>query len=818
MGNKEKHDELKEPIRSLSREITQKYVQELVREAIKQAMKNKVRGLNEKNVLKLEKQMKIKSDQERLEQFKEPAEEISRSIRESSIEGNKALGQMSKILESSIKPPLPLIFKALFILVIVGTPLLLFFIFMPSLSVAPENLDLAEGVSESAQLEVSNSGGGILLWTASSNQPWITLSPERGANEGNVIVLVDTEDMEEGTYEGTVTIKSNAGTEQCPIRLVVGSEHTEMIINPHSLEFYLAEGEVASRELQISKEGSGTFEWHINPDTECPWITMSQESGTSSDILTVTANTEGLEPDTYEGTITIESNAGTEQCPIRLVVGSQPPVLAVDPLFIDFELEEGESGEEELRISNEGEGDLEWKVSADESWVSLSPASGTNSGNVTVTVNTENLNLGEEYEGTVTIESNAESEECIISLNVLQEGEEKEETILAVDPDPLFLDFTLAEGEWDSEEFYVSNEGEGELEWNIVSDTDWPSWISIDPISGTNSETVTVEVDAADLTSGNYNTTFRVESNEEYEEGSVNLKVSGETGPDLKTSLEIVGDATRTVKGDSAYISVPISVVVRNQGDQAANIFKVSTEYTNSSGTYPVAFEVPGESEREYPYTDEPLNPEEEITFEGEVLFNDSLSDETVYLKAIADSCSEDELVSEYCRVEESNEDNNESPEVEVYLPVPELEGPDLVVTSLKVNNFEPNMSKKTTYIELPIRVTVRNQGDEAADIFKVETVYFINNETYTIPFRVLGENDTTFPYTDEPLGPGEEITFDGEVLFNYSMEDKIVSIKAIADSCKEDWGAPYCRVEESNEDNNESPEVEVVVNLPFSE
>lgn len=811
MGNKENHDELKDPIRSLSREITQKYIQELVREAIKQAMKNKVRGLNEKNVLRLERQIKIKSDQERLEQFKEPAEEISRSIRKGSIEGNKALGQMSKILESSIKPPLPLILKALFILIIVGTPLLLFFIVMPSLSVAPGNLDLAEGVSESAHLEVSNSGGGILLWTARSDQPWITLSPERGANQGNVIVLVDTGDMEEGTYEGTVTIKSNAGTQQCPIRLVVGSEHTEMIINPPYLEFYMAEGEVASRELQISKEGSGTFKWHINPDTECPWITMSQESGTSSDILTVTANTEGLEPDTYEGIITIESNAGTEQCPIRLVVGSQPPVLAVDPLFIDFELEEGESGEEELRISNEGEGDLEWKVSVDESWVSLSPESGTNSGNVTVTVNTENLNLGEEYEGTVTIESNAESEECIISLNVLQEGEEKEESILAVDPDPLFLDFTLAEGEWDSEKFYISNEGEGELEWNIVPDTDWPSWISIDPISGTNSETITVEVDAADFTPGDYNTTFRVESNEEYKEGSVNLKISGETGPDLKTSLEVVGDATRIVEGDSAYIAVPISVVVSNQGDQAADIFKVSTEYTSSSGTYTVAFRASGENNIWYPYTDEPLDPGEEITFDGEVLFSDSLSDETVNLKAIADSCSGDEFKPAYCRVEESNEENNESPEVEVYLPARELEGPDLVVTSLEVTG---SPKPDEYHAALPIRVVVRNQGDEAADIFKISIEYYADtsnsSSAYTAPFRVPGENSSWYPYTDALLDPEEQVIFEGDVLFD-SQGKKY--FWAIADSCSGDEiFTDYCRVKESNEENNKSPEERIII------
>jgi hypothetical protein len=580
MGNKKNHEELKEPIRSLSREITQKYVQELVREAIKQAMKNKTRGLNEKSVLKLEKQLKVKSDQERLEQFKEPAEEISRSIRDGSIEGNKALGKMSKILERSIKPPLPLILKLLFILVIVGAPLLLFFIVMPSLSVAPENLDLEEGVSESAQLEISNTGGGVLLWTASSDQPWISLSPKRGTNEGDVIVLVDPEDMEEGTYEGTITIESLAGTEQCPIRLVVGS----------------------------------------------------------------------------------------------------PPVLAVDPLSIDIELKEGESGEEEFRISNDGGGDLEWEVSADEQWITLSPESGINSGTVNIKVDTDDLSPEEEYEGTITIESNAENEECIINLKVLPEGKDEEKPILAVDPDPLFFNLTLAEGEWNSEEFYISNKGRGELEWNIVPDTDWPSWISIDPISGTNSETITVEVDASDLIPGDYNTTFRVESNEEYEEGMVSLKVSGENeGPDLVvTSLDVTGDATvtdvrRNPDGSlfKYYIAVPLHVAIRNQGDEAAGVFNVSIEVleeTDVTGLH-YRFIVPEKNNYLDPSTDAPLDPGEETAFDGEVLIHNMSSGKTVFIKAIADSCP----LSDYYCVNESNEENNELT-IEVDLPYLEVD------------------------------------------------------------------------------------------------------------------------------------------------
>lgn len=711
MEDKEHHDELKGPIRSLSSEITQRYVQELIREAIKQAMKSKTRGLKEKQILKLEKQIKKKSDNEKLEQFKKPAEEISRSIREGSIEGNKALGQMSNILEKSIKPPLPLILKVLLILIFAGTPLLLFFIFMPSLSVAPENLDLAEGVSESAQLEISNTGGGVLLWTASSDQPWISLSPKRGANEGNVIVLVDADDLEEGTYEGIVTI---------------------------------------------------------------------------------------------------DSLAGTEQCPIRLVVGSQPPVLAVDPHSIDFELEKGESGEEELRISNDGGGVLEWEASASEPWITLSPENGINSGTVTVTVDTADLSPEEEYERTITIESNGENEECIIYLKVLPEGKGKEKPVLAVDPDPLSFNFNLAEGEWDSEEFYISNEGGGDLQWETSANE---PWITLSPESGTNSGIVNVTVDTDDLSPGKeYEGIITIESNGGDEEGSVTLIIGGETkGPDLVNFLEVTGPVTRKMDENAYnYFAVPVTVVVRNQGDEPADIFKISTEYTSSSGTYAVAFRIPGESNTWYPYTDEPLDPGDEITFEGEVRLNDSLAGETVYLIAIADSCSEDEFEPVYCRIEESNEDNNKSPEAEVYLPAPELKGPDLVAFLEVTGPPKPD----EYYAACPIRVVVRNQGDEAADIFKVSIEYYENTSTsssaYTTPFRVPGENSSWYPYTDAPLDPGEQVIFEGDVLFDSPGKKYFW---AIADSCSGDAiFTNYCRVKEVNEENNESLEEKISI------
>jgi hypothetical protein len=137
--------------------------------------------------------------------------------------------------------------------------------------------------------------------------------------------------------------------------------------------------------------------------------------------------------------------------------------------------------------------------------------------------------------------------------------------------------------------------------------------------------------------------------------------------PDLIVeAFEATGSATVNAAGS---IELPVRVVVRNQGGAAANIFKVSAHYSVPGGTFVAPFTVPGQSHVWYPYTGAPLAPGSQVIFEGSVTFSSSLRGMRVSLIAVADSCSGDEFMPAYCRVEESNEDNNESATLSVTLP-----------------------------------------------------------------------------------------------------------------------------------------------------
>jgi hypothetical protein len=129
--------------------------------------------------------------------------------------------------------------------------------------------------------------------------------------------------------------------------------------------------------------------------------------------------------------------------------------------------------------------------------------------------------------------------------------------------------------------------------------------------------------------------------------------------------LEVSGDPYFSSKED---IVVPLHVVVRNLGSEPADIFKLSAELSSPGGTYTVAFTVPDRQEGYYPFTSEPLPPGGEVAFDGEVTLPGSLARSRVTLTVTADSCLGEEFAADFCRVPESNEEDNQST-IEIQLP-----------------------------------------------------------------------------------------------------------------------------------------------------
>ncbi|MBI1729407.1 S8 family serine peptidase [Candidatus Acetothermia bacterium] len=83
----------------------------------------------------------------------------------------------------------------------------------PTLQVSSSSLSFsgtAHGDNPASQsLQIGNSGGGSLTWSAEVSVPWLTLSQASGTTAEQVTVSVNTAGLEAGTYQGEITIKSS---------------------------------------------------------------------------------------------------------------------------------------------------------------------------------------------------------------------------------------------------------------------------------------------------------------------------------------------------------------------------------------------------------------------------------------------------------------------------------------------------------------------------------------------------------------------------------------------------------------------------------
>jgi hypothetical protein len=174
----------------------------------------------------------------------------------------------------------------------------------------------------------------------------------------------------------------------------------------------------------------------------------------------------------------------------------QTPILRVDPTSVDFGYADVTRL---LTITNVGGGTLTWNVVESIPWLTASPSAGTNTTDVTLTVNRLGLSPGL-HTGTLNVSSNGGSESVLVYMTVPPEGPGLgvNPPALPFPPEQSFLALN------------VYNTGIGDLIWNVAVDQ---PWLSADPTSGVNAEYVIVGVDRTGLPHGTYYGNVMVASN-----------------------------------------------------------------------------------------------------------------------------------------------------------------------------------------------------------------------------------------------------------------------------------------------------------------
>ena len=369
----------------------------------------------------------------------------------------------------------------------------------PAIGVDTTFLDF--GSSETLKtFKITNTGSGILSWNISDDTDWVTVDPTSGQTEGeadNVTVSVDRAALAIGVHTGMITIVSEYDSATVEVSVQIDPQ-PELAISENLLDFG---SDLTSLNFTISNTGTGTLDWTIADDQT--WLNVNPTSGatiTETETITATVDRSGLSIGTHSGLITVYSNADTSTIDVSVTIDPEPELL-VSETSLDFGLAETSLT---FNIQNPGTGALDWTITDNQSWLTVTPASGqteTETDVVTVTVSRDGLSGGT-YNGTITIASNGGDETIAVTMTV------EDPPVLYVNP--RLLDFSVS---LTVKTFQIENTGDGTLDWTL---TENESWLTINVTSGqtqTETDIISVTVSREGLDPGTYTGTISVTSN-----------------------------------------------------------------------------------------------------------------------------------------------------------------------------------------------------------------------------------------------------------------------------------------------------------------
>ena len=202
----------------------------------------------------------------------------------------------------------------------------------PKLWVDPKEIDFFD-FSYRQSFKVKNGGEQPLEWSCFENpdEPWITnVNPTSGLlYQGQyqyVEVSVTRSGLEDGNYEGNISVTSNGGDENVKVLMEVLSKVPNLQVLQSTLNYGAI---LTSRAFTIRNSGTADLNWNAKNKNSDSWIkTIVPNSGTlepgTSQEVQVTTDRAGLAQGVYQGIIEVTSNGGAENVDLILEKSEQP--------------------------------------------------------------------------------------------------------------------------------------------------------------------------------------------------------------------------------------------------------------------------------------------------------------------------------------------------------------------------------------------------------------------------------------------------------------------------------------------------------------
>lgn len=390
------------------------------------------------------------------------------------------------------------------------------------LSVSSSQIDFGSQVQGNTNIEsvnLINTGGGSISWSASSQSSWLMLTPPHGlfSNQQTLQIAADRVHLKPGYYKGSISIISNVSAPliilaSMTVLPIPKDASAVMNVTPSVLSFTAIDGSVnpAAQSLTISNEGHKNLYWQLDPQSlqqpsssiaglaikGTSWLQLPVTSGQiapgSSKTILVHVNSRSLLQGIYTSIITFRSNPKSsmyndpQQVAISLTVQPSCSVLLSAGSMV-FTASAGQPVASQSLSLTSGPGcrsAVNWSASTSAHWLSLLPGSGSVTSamptTTTVNVNLTGIPAGT-YEGFVTVTANHSSQSLVVRLFV---PDAPTLNVPALGVAPLSLSFNPQPGVTDtmSQTVALTNTGHTTLLWQATEPG--ITWLSLGALAG----------------------------------------------------------------------------------------------------------------------------------------------------------------------------------------------------------------------------------------------------------------------------------------------------------------------------------------------
>ncbi len=471
----------------------------------------------------------------------------------------------------------------------------------PRLQLSSSSIDLGTnvpGVVAKKIITLINIGGRHLTWQASSDQPWLTVSPNNGTFSGRSIVQVMTDSgtLRPQSYAGHITFRQQGSSDK-PLTLSVtmtvkSAPPASLVVSSASLMYSGTPTQnPPDQTITLQNNGGQPLDWSSKIGNSASWLSIIPGSdhiaAHASETVTVSVQSQQLAIGSYQGTITFKGGANP-QVTVSLNVLT-PGNLIVSPPSLNFSSTGQNPASQTIALQNSGVGSLAWTLAATTfdgaNWLNAIPSSGNlqpgQAMNVTVSVNAAILRP-RSYQGALSFSYGGLTSQVAVSLTVSVPPS------AAISLNQSTLNFTTLQGTNPApQSFTITDTGNATLNWVITEDQNGIDFAPTSSRSGSlapnKSAVITVTPNVLQANTGTFAAAITVADSDGgtkvvSQRITVNIVVKGQTSITLSTNGMIFTH-------DSLVTSSYQFLAITNTGSQTLNWIAKSSATWLSANT-----------------------------------------------------------------------------------------------------------------------------------------------------------------------------------------------------------------------------------------